>query len=86
LIDQLAPQARDALLRVDVDGQTQHSAADALSISVSGMKSRVQRARRELKGLLEQCCTIKVDERGAISDYQRTTGPCGCATDTGGCQ
>ena len=78
LMDQLAPQARDALLRVDVDGQTQQSAAVALNLSVSGMKSRVQRARNALKQLLEQCCTVHVDEHGAISDYQRTTGPCGC--------
>ena len=85
MIDQLAPLAREALLRVDVDGQTQQSAAEALSLSVSGMKSRVQRARRELKQLLEQCCTVEVDRNGAISDYQRSTGPCGCSSTPARC-
>jgi RNA polymerase sigma-70 factor (ECF subfamily) len=78
LLDQLAPPARDALVRVDVEGRTQRRAAAELGISVSGMKSRVQRARRELKQLLERCCTVELDRDGAITDYRRTTGRCGC--------
>ena len=55
-----------------------------LGISVSGMKSRVQRARRELKDLLEHCCVVELDTQGAIADYHPTPGSCGCsATPTG---
>jgi RNA polymerase sigma-70 factor, ECF subfamily len=50
LLRDLPSTARDALTRVDVDGQTHQQAADQLGISVSGMKARVQPARRELKG------------------------------------
>ena len=85
LLDQLPGPARDALLRVDVNGQTQHRAALDLGISLSGMKSRVQRARRGLKQLLEHCCRVELDAVGAITDYQRTTGSCGCGTAPGGC-
>jgi hypothetical protein len=47
------------------------------------MKSRVQRARRELKNLLEQCCTIEVDAHGAIAGYHHS-GDCGCGSESAG--
>jgi RNA polymerase sigma-70 factor (ECF subfamily) len=78
MLDQLPSAARDALVRVDVDGQTQLRAARDLGLSLSGMKSRVQRARRDLKNLLEQCCAVDVDRRGGVADYQPAGGGCGC--------
>jgi RNA polymerase sigma-70 factor (ECF subfamily) len=80
LLHQLPPAARDALTRVDVDGQTNQQAASELGISVSGAKSRVQRARRQLKDLLEQCCTVEVDRVGSVAAYQPTDSGCGCDT------
>jgi RNA polymerase sigma-70 factor, ECF subfamily len=85
LLDQLPPPARDALARVDIDGQTHKSAAHDLGISLSGMKSRVQRARRDLKQLLEHCCTVELDGGGGVTDYRRNAGSCGCATTPNGC-
>ena len=82
MLDQLPAAARDALMRVDVDGETQLRAARELGLSLSGMKSRVQRARRDLKDLLEQCCAVEVDRRGSIADYKHTAGACGCSTST----
>jgi RNA polymerase sigma-70 factor (ECF subfamily) len=78
MLYQLPPTARDALTRVDVDGQTHHDAADQLGISVSGMKSRVQRARRQLKDLLEQCCVVGIDRVGAVASYRPVEPTCGC--------
>jgi RNA polymerase sigma-70 factor (ECF subfamily) len=78
LLRELPPSARDALTRVDIDGQTHQRAADQLGISVSGMKSRVQRARRQLKGLLEQCCAVELDRSGAVTTYHPTSATCGC--------
>lgn len=37
-----------------------------IGISVSGMKSRVQRGRQQLRGLLEDCCSIALDARGRV--------------------
>lgn len=82
MLDALAPAARDALTRVDLDGQTHQQAADQLGISVSGMKSRVQRARRQLKGLLQQCCAVDLDRTGAVTAYHPNAAGCGCHTDT----
>lgn len=38
--------------------------AARLGLSVSGVKSRVQRGRQQLRGLLERCCEIALDARG----------------------
>lgn len=84
LLEQLPPTAQDALMRVDLDGQTHQEAADQLGISVSGMKSRVQRARRQLKDLLTACCTVDVDPHGAIADYQPANPACSCSSDAVG--
>jgi RNA polymerase sigma-70 factor (ECF subfamily) len=74
----LHPTARDALTRVDLEGQTHRQAADQLGLSVSGMKSRVQRARRELKDRLTSCCQIHTDRTGALADYAPKKHTCGC--------
>ena len=81
LMDDLPATARDALTRVDVDGQTHQAAAAELGLSVSGMKSRVQRARRQLRDLLQQCCNVHLDATGAVAGYSPTgQAACGCNT------
>jgi RNA polymerase sigma-70 factor (ECF subfamily) len=70
LVDQLPLIYRDALTRVDLHGATHLQAATAAGISVSGMKSRVQRARDQLRDLLTACCPVRTDSTGAIDSYQ----------------
>jgi RNA polymerase sigma-70 factor (ECF subfamily) len=80
LLGRLPPESRDALTRVDLEGQTHQQAADQLGISVSGMKSRVQRARRRLKDLLSGCCAVALDTTGAVSDYEPAGDGCDCGS------
>jgi RNA polymerase sigma-70 factor (ECF subfamily) len=83
MIGQLTPAYREAVRIVDLEGATQHEAARRAGVSLSGMKSRVQRGRQQLRAVLEACCRIDLDRRGAISDYAaRHPGACGC----GGCE
>ena len=82
LIEKLPPARRDALVLTDLDGLTQAAAAAALGLSVSGMKSRIQRARLQLRALLTACCPVNVDRRGAVVDYEPPTRTCGCAATT----
>jgi RNA polymerase sigma-70 factor (ECF subfamily) len=80
LVAQLEPPYRDALLRVDIGGHTQQQAALDANISLSGMKSRVQRGRHQLKRLLTACCEIELDSRGQPTDmHPHPTASCGCA-------
>ena len=67
MIEQLPNDYRQALTLVDLEGLAQKEAAALLGLSVSGMKSRVQRGRRQLKGMLEACCTIELDRRFGLS-------------------
>jgi len=70
MIEQLSQDYRDALTLVEIDGLTQQAAAKQMGLSLSGMKSRVQRGRRQLKQMLEDCCLIELDGRGGVADYQ----------------
>jgi len=79
MVAQLPDIYRDALHRVDLAGQSHHATAAEVGISTSGMKSRVQRARRQLKELLTDCCPVQIDRLGAVVSYQPNPGTCGCS-------
>jgi RNA polymerase sigma-70 factor, ECF subfamily len=67
---------------VDLGGRSQVDAARATGISVSGMKSRVQRGRRGLHEAIAACCQIQLDVRGAVQDFHSHTGTdCACSAD-----
>jgi RNA polymerase sigma-70 factor, ECF subfamily len=74
LVDQLAEPYRSAVSAVDLGGQTQTDVAHAVGISTSGMKSRVQRGRRQLRQLLTDCCRVHTSPTGSISGYEPVTG------------
>ncbi len=77
LVDALDEPYREALRWTDLGGMTQREAAVRAGISVSGMKSRVQRGRRQLRVLLMACCTLERNHRGQISGYEvRERGCC----------
>jgi len=72
---------REALTLTELEGLTQKAAAAMLGVSLSGMKSRVQRGRRQLRSALEDCCDIALDARGRVVSYgPRADGklPDGC--------
>jgi RNA polymerase sigma-70 factor (ECF subfamily) len=77
LLERLGERDRQAITLVEYDGLTQIEAARRLGISVSGMKSRVQRARARLRELLLGCCQVAMDARGDVRAI-RQSGPCGC--------
>jgi RNA polymerase sigma-70 factor (ECF subfamily) len=70
---------REALTLTELEGLTQQQAAEMLGISLSGLKSRVQRGRARLREMLDQCCVIALDVRGRpISCEPRERGGAGC--------
>jgi len=87
MIERLPGEYRQAVILVDLEGLAQQKAATQLGLSLSGMKSRVQRGRRQLKEMLEACCTIELDRRRGVIDYDvrnRQTNPCRSQPDCGG--
>ena len=76
------PEAyRHAITLVDLQGITQAEAARIAGVSLSGMKSRVQRGRRMLREMFQECCALTLDARGRVIDAERhETGACGTKT------
>jgi RNA polymerase sigma-70 factor (ECF subfamily) len=57
---------REAITLTELEGRTQREAAEMVGVSLSGMKSRVQRGRARLRAMLEACCEIALDVRGRV--------------------
>ena len=66
------PEAdREALRLAEWEDRPQKEVAETLGLSLSGAKSKVQRARRKLKKKLLDCCRFEFDRRGKIIHYRR---------------
>lgn len=78
LVDALPSDYRRALVLTDLEGHSQVDAARMEGISVSGMKSRVQRGRRQFATLVKQCCDVTTDRRGQLVDFRLRPDGCGC--------
>lgn len=57
---------REAVTLTELEGLPQKVAAEMAGVSLSGMKSRVQRGREQLRGMLLACCEIALDPRGHV--------------------
>jgi RNA polymerase sigma-70 factor (ECF subfamily) len=79
MIGRLPPRYREAIRMAELEGVTQADAARHAGVSLSGMKSRVQRARLQLRALVEECCRVDLDRRGSITAFaSRHPARCGC--------
>ncbi|MGE0229770.1 MAG: sigma-70 family RNA polymerase sigma factor [Dehalococcoidia bacterium] len=70
----LPPLYGDAVLQADLEGRRQADLAAEAGVSVSAMKSRVQRGRQMLHDLLRACCGVPGDGR---LDGNMDCGGCG---------
>ena len=69
MIRSLPEGYREAVQLAEIEGLPQQEVADRLGLSLSGAKSRIQRGRVMLKGVLEECCHFEIDGRGNVMDY-----------------
>jgi RNA polymerase sigma-70 factor (ECF subfamily) len=81
LLQRLPQLHREALTMTEIEGLTQAEAAERAGVSLSGMKSRVQRGRGQLRRLLTDCCEIDLDRRRGVSGYRLRRDGCGCRPD-----
>jgi RNA polymerase sigma-70 factor (ECF subfamily) len=79
MVETLPEPYRQALILTEYDGLTQAELAAKLGISLSGAKSRVQRARAKIKDALLTCCHFELDRYGRVIDYWKH---CCCCADT----
>jgi RNA polymerase sigma-70 factor (ECF subfamily) len=76
MIEALPPADREAIDLSEIKGLTQREASARAGLTLSGMKSRVQRARRRLKTMLLDCCRVELDRRGGIVGHEPRDGAC----------
>ncbi|MTI31965.1 RNA polymerase sigma factor SigZ [Xanthovirga aplysinae] len=76
-INQLPENYKKALLSTEFENISQKDMANKLNISYSAAKSRVQRGKEKLKGLILQCCSLESDKYGNLSAKSKKN--CNCA-------
>jgi RNA polymerase sigma-70 factor, ECF subfamily len=70
MIRSLPDGYREAVQLAEAEGLLQEDVADRLGLSLSGAKSRIQRGREMLKGVLDRCCRFEFDGHGNPMDYE----------------
>jgi len=76
VVQSLPGPHREALMLTMYEGLSQQDLADRLGITLTAAKSRVQRARAEVRKTMENCCHWKFDTLGNIIDYAPRKGRC----------
>ena len=76
MIERLPNDQRRAVSMYELEGMSQNEIARRESISVSGAKSRVQRARKSLAAMLKACCEFQFDARGNVLEFAPTDPNC----------
>lgn len=76
MADDLPETYRRALVMADFEGRPQREVAEELGISLSGAKSRVQRARAMLADDLRRCCEVSLGPEGKVVDFRRNDCDC----------
>ncbi|KAB2910939.1 MAG: RNA polymerase sigma factor SigZ [Kofleriaceae bacterium] len=79
MIAQLPEPYREAIELTEIRGMTQADAARLVGISISGMKSRVQRGREHLKGIIGEFCRVETDVRGGVIECDPLREDCGAS-------
>ena len=69
MVDCLPEEYRTAVVLDTFEDLSQAEIGERLGISLSGAKSRVQRARAKLREILLECCHYEFDRRGNVIDY-----------------
>lgn len=69
-IEMLPEPYKMALILSDIENVSQQEIAKRLGLSLSGAKSRIQRARNKLKALYFACCSFEKNRHGAVLSYE----------------
>lgn len=65
-IEELEPESREIIKLVELKGRSQKQVAKALKVTYPTLRSKVQRARRQIKRRFEETCSIEYDVMGRV--------------------
>jgi RNA polymerase sigma-70 factor, ECF subfamily len=71
MIQNLPEPYRQTLMLSEIEGKTQKQLAEQDGISISAVKSRVQRGRAKIKQQLLNCCHFEFDHQGKMIDFEQ---------------
>ena len=69
LLKLLPDEQRDLLQQVELNGMSQTEYAKLYSLPLSTVKSRIQRARRNIKATIKNSCVLTNDKYGNVVDF-----------------
>lgn len=76
MIERLPDDQRRALSMYELQRMSQKEIAMRESLSLSGVKSRIQRGRKSVGMMLKACCEFQFDRRGNIVDCEAIDSSC----------
>lgn len=76
LIDELPEKYSLILRESELEERPHREISERHGLSISGVKSRVQRGRARLRERLEACCRLEFDRRGGLVDAEPRNGTC----------
>ncbi len=76
MIQNLPEHYRKILMLTEIEGLKQNKVAEMEGLSLSGVKSRVQRGRAMMKETLMDCCQFEYDHQGTVMDYEQKGADC----------
>lgn len=78
-IKDLPPKYKEPLILSDIQGLNQKIIAEKLNLTISGTKSRIQRARKLLKANFWECSSFEFDSYGKVIDFHPKGNSCICS-------
>ena len=76
MLQYLPEKYKQALILTEFQNLTQKELGERMGLSVSGAKSRVQRARVKLKEMLLGCCHLEFDPLGNVIEFKHKSSDC----------
>ena len=76
MIKHLPEKYEQTIILTEFQNLTQKELGERMGLTVSGAKSRVQRARLKLKEMLLGCCHLEFDRLGNVIDYTHNCSDC----------
>ena len=76
MIQNLPEKYKQAIILTEYQNLTQKELGERMGLSISGAKSRVQRARTKLKDMLLCCCHFEFDRLGNVIEYNHKCSDC----------
>lgn len=75
LVEYLPVTDQEAIIESDYNGKNQRVLSQKWGLSHSGSKTKIQRARKKLKTVLQSCCEVKSDNAGNITEFHSKDEP-----------